>query len=434
MPRRRHWTPLALLLAAVTLAACVGTRTGPAPSPTAPSRGTGGVNRPEHLDKPYVVLVSLDGFRPDYLDRDDVPHLRRLVRRGARATLRPVFPSLTFPNHYSLVTGLFVDRHGIVANSFFDPARGQTYSLSNREAVGDGTWYRGEPIWVTAETQGMVASCFFWPGSEAAIKGIRPTEWRSYDASVTMHERVSTIVSWLRLPAERRPHVLTLYFAEVDSASHSGPLDAPAVGAAIRAVDGAVGGLVDAIDALPIRNRVYLIVTSDHGMVETSAKQTIRLDSLVDMTEIAQAFGGGVANLHLHEASRAPQVRDAINASLRHGRAYLRDEVPERHRYRGDPRMGHIVVIMDDAWSLVAPPRAGSKSRERERWGAHGWNPAFASMQAVFIAAGPGIPGGQTISTVRNVDVYPLMTAVLGLRAPTGIDGRLPDSMRAWVE
>jgi hypothetical protein len=151
------------------------------------------------------------------------------------------------------------------------------------------------------------------------------------------------------------------------------------------------------------------------------------------MSEIAQAFGGGVANLHLHDASRAPRVRDALNAGLVHGRAYLRDEVPARHRYRGDPRMGHIVVVMDEAWSLVPPPRPGSTPRERERWGAHGWDPAFASMRAIFIAAGPRVPAGGTIPEVRNVDVYPLMTGLLGLRAPAGIDGRLPESMRGWI-
>jgi hypothetical protein len=235
MSQRRFVLLACATLVCLALGACAGTHAVPAAAPISPLRASGGVNRPEHLDKPYVVLISLDGFRPAYLQRDDVPNLRRLLQRGTRATaLRPVFPSWTFPNHYSLVTGLFVDRHGIVANSFFDPVRRQTYSLSNRDAVGDGTWYRGEPIWVTAETQGMVASCVFWPGSEAAIKGIRPTDWRPYDSGVTMEARVSTIVRWLQQPAERRPHLLTLYFAEVDSASHNASLDAPAVGAAIR--------------------------------------------------------------------------------------------------------------------------------------------------------------------------------------------------------
>ncbi len=430
---RRRWLglPLLLLLSTFPITACAGNHAAPSPSGITAARGSGGVNRPEHLDAPHVVLISLDGFRADYLDRPDVPNLRRLMQRGTRATsLMPVFPSLTFPNHYSLVTGLYVDRHGLVGNSFYDPARRQTYSLSDREAVGDGTWYRGEPIWVTAEAQGMVTSCFFWPGSEAAIGGIRPAAWRQYDAAVTMDERVRTVVDWLRLPPERRPHLVTLYFSEVDSASHTVPLDSAAVGVAIRAVDGAVGALADAVDALPIRDRIYLLITSDHGMVETTAKQTVRLDTLVDPAEIAQAFGGPVANLHLRDPSRAPRIRDALNAGLRHGRAYLRDEVPAHHRYRGDPRMGQVVVIMDEAWSLATRPGTS----KRERWGAHGWDPALASMQAIFIATGPGIPAGRTIPTVRNVDVYPLMTAVLRLRSPKGIDGRLPDSMSRWVK
>jgi predicted AlkP superfamily pyrophosphatase or phosphodiesterase len=418
-----------LLFAVLALSACGGTHTAPQPrSTTEPPRSSGGINRPEHLDKPYVVLVSLDGFRADYLDRQDVPNLRRVMQRGTRATsLMPVFPSLTFPNHYSLVTGLYADRHGIVANSFYDPARRQTYALSNREAVGDGTWYRGEPIWVTAETQGMVASCFFWPGSEAAINGIRPTAWRQYDSAVSVEERVTTVLEWLRLPAERQPHIVTLYFSEVDSASHSVPLDAPSVTTAIHLVDRAIGALVSGIDRLPIRDRVYLLVTSDHGMVETTTPQTVRLDALVDMEEIEKAFGGPVANLHLRDATRARRMRDDLNTRLQHGRAYLRDEVPARHYYRDDPRIGHVVVIMDEAWTLGLPPR--STTRVRERWGAHGWDPALPSMQAIFIAMGPGIRAGATIPTVRNVDLYPLMTAWLGLRAPAGIDGKAIDNL-----
>jgi predicted AlkP superfamily pyrophosphatase or phosphodiesterase len=418
-----------LLFAVLALSACSGTHTAPQPrSTTEPPRSSGGINRPEHLDKPYVVLVSLDGFRADYLDRQDVPNLRRVMQRGTRATsLMPVFPSLTFPNHYSLVTGLYADRHGIVANSFYDPARRQTYALSNREAVGDGTWYRGEPIWVTAETQGMVASCFFWPGSEAAINGIRPTAWRQYDSAVSVEERVTTVLEWLRLPAERQPHIVTLYFSEVDSASHSVPLDAPSVTTAIHLVDRAIGALVSGIDGLSIRDRIYLLVTSDHGMVETTTPQTVRLDALVNMEEIEKAFGGPVANLHLRDATRARRMRDDLNTRLRHGRAYLRDEVPTRHHYRDDPRIGDVVVIMDEAWTLGLPPR--STTRVRERWGAHGWDPALPSMQAIFIAMGPGIRAGATIPTVRNVDLYPLMTAWLGLRAPAGIDGKAIDNL-----
>ncbi len=256
---------------------------------------SGGVNRAEHLDKPYVVLVSLDGFRADYLDRFNLPNLRRVMQRGTRArSMIPVFPSLTFPNHYSLVTGLFPDRHGVVANSFYDPGRRAKYAMNEEDAVRDGSWYGGEPIWVTAETQGMIAACYFWPGSEAAIKGVRPTIANRYDGKIPNAERVKTVLEWLAAPAERRPHLITLYFSELDEASHRGPIGDRPVEEAARSLDRAVGQLLDGIDALPIKDRTYLLLTSDHGMVDTSGSQSIAIESLVSLDDVVQTFVGPV--------------------------------------------------------------------------------------------------------------------------------------------
>jgi predicted AlkP superfamily pyrophosphatase or phosphodiesterase len=422
------WIRVTLAFAlAIAISGCGGS-VRPATSPgdrTPPaSASTGGINRPDHRDKPYVILVSFDGFRPDYLDRFALPNFQLIVKRGARARgMVPVFPSLTFPNHYSLVTGLRPDRHGIVSNSFYDAARDQSYSLGNAAAVIDGTWYRGEPIWVTAERQGMVAACYFWPGSEAAIRGIRPSHWVKYDGAVTNADRVNGVLEWLRLPDDRRPHMITLYFSEVDSASHHGPLDAPAVAQAAATVDQMLGLLITGIESLPIRDRVYLVLTSDHGMIETGVSQTVRLDSLIDPGQLKTAFGGPVANLYVTGGrATAITVRNQINARLQHGRAYLREEVPERYRYRADPRAGDVVVVMNESWTLATS--APSNERKSERWGMHGWDPALEGMRALFLIAGPDIRGGVLIPDVQNVDVYPLMTELLGLTGAPGIDGR----------
>jgi predicted AlkP superfamily pyrophosphatase or phosphodiesterase len=191
------------------------------------------VNRPSQQQKPYVVLVSFDGFRADFLDRFAAPNFQRVIRQGARATsLMPVFPSLTFPAHYSIATGMYSERHGIVGMSFFDSSRGETFSYQDASAV-DGTWYRGEPIWVTAEKQGMVTATCFWPGSEAAMQGVRPTYWKKYDASLPNDARVDAVIEWLRLPAEKRPHLVTLYFPDVDGAGHRFGHDSPEVEAAV---------------------------------------------------------------------------------------------------------------------------------------------------------------------------------------------------------
>lgn len=416
-----------LIAVALVVSACAGVRpAAPPPASGAHARASGGVNRPDQRDKPHVILISFDGFRADYLDRPDLPNFRQAMQRGARArAMVPVFPSLTFPNHYSLVTGLYPDRHGIVANSFYDPMRNQRYSLSDRAAVTDGTWYRGEPIWVTAETQGMVSACFFWPGSEAAIGGVRPTFWNEYEDSVSNSERVDGVLRWLRLPEERRPHVITVYFSEVDSASHDGPLNSTEVTQALRSLDRTLGSLLDGVNALPIRDRVYVVLTSDHGMVETNASQTVALDSIADMTGVRVGFVGPVTSLHIAAGvGRASEVRNQLNSRLQHGRAYLREDLPPRFRFSADPRAGDVVVVMDESWTLSASRVTQLANRVRRRWGAHGWDPALPSMHAMFLVVGPGIRPGATVEQVSNVDVYPFLTELLGLQPAPEIDGR----------
>ena len=416
---------IAAVLAALALTACAAGKIPPpdVPQPSSSqARASGGVNSPEHRDSAYVVLISVDGFHPDYLDRFDLPHFKRAMARGARArAMTPVFPSLTFPNHYSLVTGLYPERHGIVANSFYDPQFDRAYSLSDRGAVSDGVWYRGEPIWVTAERQGMVSACFFWPGSEAAIAGVRPTFWNAYDASIPNDDRVRTVLDWLQLPPDRRPHLITLYFSELDSASHRGPLDSPDVERAAQSLDRSIGLLLDGVDSLPIRDQVYLVITSDHGMVETSPAQTVRLDSILDPAGIRVGFSGPVTSLHVGgDAARARHLRDRVNARLEHGRAWLREELPEHYHFRADPRAGDVVVIMEESWRLTTSDRDSTGGP----FGMHGWDPALPSMQALFLVTGPDITPGLVLPRVDNVDVYPLLAELLGLTPAPGIDGR----------
>lgn len=412
------------LVTAALLAACgVGTPGPPASPPAAgaAAAGSGGINRPDQQSKPYVVLVSLDGFRADYLHRFATPNLDRLASRGVRAEgLIPVFPSKTFPNHYSIVTGLYADRHGIVANRFWDPERRAAYSLRDRDAVRDATWYGGEPIWVTAERQGMVSASFFWPGSEAAIGGVRPTFWKPYSDSVPNDSLVDRVLQWLQLAPERRPHLVTAYIHDVDDAGHRvGPDDAR-VGDAIREADRAIGRLLDGIASLPFAARVNLIVVSDHGMAAYGPETFVALDTLIDTTAIRIADAGPNANLFVAgPPARARAVRDSINSRLRHGRAYLRADVPARLHYRDNPRVGDLVIVMEEHYTvglLAQAPRAAG--------GTHGWDPDLASMHGIFLAAGPGVRGGQTIPAFRNVHIYPLLADLLGLAPAADIDGQ----------
>lgn len=407
--------PVLSTLAALALGGCAAT------APTVFPTGSGGVNRGEMARRPTVVLVSFDGFRADYLDRFAAPNLQSVAARGARARqgMRAVFPTKTFPNHISLVTGLYAEDHGIVANSFYDPGRGETYSIGTPTVV-DGSWYRGEPIWVTAERQGMVTASYFWVGSEAAIQGIRPTTWKAYDGRTSHTARVDSVLAWLRRSDASRPHLVTLYMSAVDDAGHRHGPDATETGAAIADVDAALGRLVAGLDALPFARDITLVVVSDHGMQATRPEDAVAIESLIDTTGVRIADGGSNANLHVRGGpAQAIAVRDSLNARLQHGRAYLRSDLPERFHYRRDPRAGDVVVVMESPYLITARARL-----PRAPGGTHGWDPLVPSMQSLFVAMGPGIAAGTDVPPFDNVEVYSLVAEVLGLRPAAGVAGR----------
>ena len=266
MSARRTAAALGGVWLALVSACAAAEPVQPASDPSV-ATGTGGTNDSSVLSRPYVVLVSFDGFRADYLDRFDTPSFDRLSARGVRASgLVSVFPSLTFPGHYSIATGLYPEAHGIVGNRFYDPVREEEFDYRDREDAQDGSWWGGEPIWVTAEQQGMVSAAFFFPGTEADIGGVHPSHWRPYEGSVPNVERIEQVLAWLEMPARERPHFITLYFSLVDSAGHRlGPAHED-LGETIEAADRLLGQLMSGLDALPHAERIDLVVVSDHGM------------------------------------------------------------------------------------------------------------------------------------------------------------------------
>ncbi len=368
-------------------------------------------------------MVSFDGFRYDYLDRYDVPNFDRLAGRGVRAdAMIPVFPSKTFPNHYSIATGMYAEKHGLVDNNFYSPEFDAVYRLADRTAVGDGRWYGGEPIWVTAEAQGMVTAAYFFVGTEAPIQGVRPSEYRIYDGSVPNDARVDQVFEWLRRPAAERPHLVMLYFSVVDDAGHRYGPDSPEVERAVAEADRVLGRLLDGLDALEIGEEVYVVVVSDHGMEAVSAERTEYLEDVIPLDGIRFMAGGPYLTLWIEGgAERVREVESALNARLRHARAYRREAMPERWRYAANARAGDVIVLAEPGHQV-----AGSRSFPARGGGAHGYDPAGApNMQGIFLAAGPAIRPGTRIPAFENVHVYPLIAHLLGLRPNPGIDGRL---------
>ncbi|KPK05649.1 MAG: hypothetical protein AMS20_06040 [Gemmatimonas sp. SG8_28] len=379
---------------------------------------------------PPVILVGLDGFGWDFLEAAETPNLDALIARGVRAEwLVPIFPTKTFPNHYSIVTGLYAEQHGIVSNNMYDPDFGERFSLGNRAAVQDGRWWEGEPVWVTAEKAGLIAAAFFWPGTEADIQGIRPTYWYPYVHRTPHDERVDQVLTWLDLPDGERPALITTYFADVDEAAHTFGVDAPETLAAIQAVDRAIGRLVRGLEQRGLDNRVNMVLVSDHGMASRSRDRVIFLDDLVDLADIEVIDWSPVAAMRPH-AGREDEVYERLHGAHPNVQVYRKAEIPERWHYRDHRRIQPILAVADEGW-VISTREYFATHPTAYRGATHGYDNTAQTMQATFIAVGPAFSRGIVVPPFQNIHVYELLCYLLEIE-PAPNDGSL-DSVRVLL-
>jgi predicted AlkP superfamily pyrophosphatase or phosphodiesterase len=397
---------------------------GPASSPVAAQDPTPVVtsanppNTPAQQAKPYVVLVSLDGFRYDYPRKYGAPHLSELGTKGASAPdgMLPSYPSLTFPNHLSIVTGLYPEHHGIVANSFWDATRDETFIYKLPKFNTDGTWYGGTPLWVLSEQQGMRSACLFWPGSEAEIQGTRPSYYLHFDDKLDDKKRVDQVVAWLKLPPELRPHFITLYYANVDHAGHTYGPDSDEVRAAVHHLDDMIGDLDTRLAALHLP--INLIVVADHGMVTLTDTVTLSADANL------KDFRTDGALLYAPSDADAEKAYEQFKAHPDpHFTAYRRADVPPALHFDSNPREGDPVIIPNGPYTIDARVSGGTEPYKQR--GGHGFDPrTMPQMKAIFFAAGPDIRSGVQLKPFENVNIYPFIADILGLDAPA-VDGKL---------
>ncbi len=378
--------------------------------------------RQERFDRhATVLLISIDGFRPGYLDRGLTPTLAQFAREGTRAeAMQPSFPSLTFPNHYTLVTGLYPDHHGIVANTMEDAAiPGVRFSMSNRDAVGDEHWWDGAtPIWVSADRAGLRTATMFWPGSEAPVHGQRPDYWQPFDKTIAPTQRVDQVLAWLDLPEAQRPRFLTLYFQSVDHEAHDHGPDSPEVNAAMAEVDQALARLRAGLAQRGQLDALDIVIVSDHGMAYVSPDHHLVLDDIVPADAIGTVTLGVLAGLRA-KPGREREVETALLAPHDHMGCWRKDAIPARLHYGSNPRVPPLVCIADVGWIITT--REEMKTRHFSL-GEHGYDNADPLMRAVFIARGPDFRRGAAIPEFPNVDVYPLLAMLLGIR-PEPNDG-----------
>lgn len=366
--------------------------------------------------RPVTILISIDGFRPDYLDRNITPHMSALRKQGSFASMRPSFPTKTFPNHYTLVTGLRPDHHGISGNSMIDPARpGQMFSLGDSKQSLDPFWWNeAEPIWVTAEKQGIRTATAFWPGSEVLIHEQRPQDWLRFDQNVTDLQRVNQVLDWLRRPAAIRPKLVNMYFDIVDTQGHRFGIDSKEVNEAIKEVDTKIGELVNGVKALGVKAN-YVIV-ADHGMAPQDTSRVIQLESLIDKASYIAVETGPYAAVE-PVTGTDNRVYDALLKAHDHMQCMRKEDVPARLAYGENPRVAAIICLAEPGWVILS----GAPMYPVEG-GNHGWDNQYAEMNALFLAAGPNIAVGKTLPTFDNIDVYSLVAALAGVK-PLANDG-----------
>lgn len=382
-------------------------------------------NRYEDL-RPTVILISIDGMRADYLERYKPPTLSRLAAEGVRAKwMTPSFPTKTFPNHYTVVTGLYPANHGIVENNVYD--FGVVFAMSKREEVRNPRWWGGEPIWVTAQKQGQFAASYFWPGTEAPIAGQHPSKYRDYNGKVPNLMRVDKLLTWLDDSSASRPTMMTLYFSDVDDAGHEFGPDAEETRYALLEVDAAIERLLAGLRTRGIAEKINLIVVSDHGMAAVNLRRTTFLDDHFDLDDAERILWTNEIVQIFPKAGKEYAIYDKIK-SLEHATCWRKKDIPERLHYRQGNRVAPIVCSSQEGWATTNRKRYEDWIKElddpdRPR-GAHGYDNAFESMRATFIAHGPAFKKAFVAEPFPNVEVYNLMCGILGLK-PAPNDGDL---------
>ncbi len=377
---------------------------------------------PQQSFKPTLILVSFDGVRYDYPSLTQTPALDQIEENGIKANgLKTSFPSKTFPNHLSIVTGLFPENHGIIANRIYDDTTNKFYTLGGN-AVTESKWYQGEPIWVTAEKQGLKTATFFWPGSEAKINGFRPTYYKAYEHQFSYEKRVEQILDWLDLSDDKRPQFLTLYFDEPDSSGHRyGPASSEAL-IALENVDKQLLNLLQGIKSRNLEDKVNLMVVSDHGMTSLSRDKVLFLDDYIDMDNVKIIDYSAVVAIRPREGE-TESVYQKLKDVHPHMQVYRKGEIPEKYHYNNYKFIQPIIGVLDLGWSATTHSSFDSHTNYPSK-GSHGFDPDNQEMNAIFYATGPAFKKGVQLSVIQNTNLYELMCAILKI-TPAPNDGNL---------
>lgn len=380
---------------------------------------------------PKLLLISFDGFRADYLSKTDTPNFDLLTKSGVVGEgLIPVFPSKTFPNYYSIATGLYPENSGFVGNSMYDPEMNLSFSMGDREQVENQDWYGGEPIWNTVEKNGLNAGTMFWVGSEAPIQDMRPTFWKPYDGRMPNEARIDSVLKWMTLENQKQIDFGTLYFSFVDSRGHRNGPDSDEVIEAIQEADRLIGYLIEELKSREFWGSTNIIIVADHGMAEVSRNRLIVLDDYIDPAEIEIISSSPVVMMNAIQPGRHELIYKILKESEQHFKIYKKENLPERYQLRNHHRIPELIMVADLGYTINTREYIEAR-RNYPSGGTHGFDNKEKEMHAVFIANGPDFKKDYVMQPFQNIHLYELMAHLLEIPS-AGTDGSL-DSVRVML-
>jgi ectonucleotide pyrophosphatase/phosphodiesterase family member 5 len=377
-----------------------------------------------HSQIPYTILISFDGFRWDYANRGITPNLDKLADVGVTASsLRPCFPTKTYPNHYSIISGCYIDKHGIIANNFTDPQTGEKYSLGDRASVQNEKWYKAKAFWEVAAQNGIISASYFYPGSELDDPERRPKYFEYYEHNRPSEDRIKGTIDWLQLPYTERPKFLTLYFHETDSYGHVYGPNSSEIDTAIARLDNLLGILFDDLKKINLYDSTNIIVVSDHGMTEISMGKIINIEEM--LSGFSVAIQGEKPFMLIEPAEdELDSVYKILKKNSEHFKVYKKAEIPKYYHYKNSEAISSILLVADLGWSLVTKDWFKSLSKYASK-GNHGYDNNCLDMHGIFYAAGPSFKQNHKTGTVWNIDIFPLLCEIFSINCPQNIDGNL---------
>lgn len=382
-------------------------------------------NSVEAQKKPYVIMISTDGFRYDYAKKYNAKNLLNLSKNGVQSkAMIPSYPSITFPNHWTLITGLYPSHHGLIDNFFYDYKRNETYAMSNRKNAEDGSWYGGIPLWSLAEKQNMISASLQWVGSASDAGGIRPTYYYPYHEKFTPSEKVGKVINWLKLPEDKRPHFISLYFPEVDGSGHHFGPDSKETEIAVQLIDNAIGELVQKVKDLGLKN-VNFVFVSDHGMIKVDGGNPLEIpEILLDKNRFDFYNSQTLLRVYVKNPDEVKKVYKQLKAAKTDDyEVHLDKKLPKYLHFAAKDdkynRIGQILLI-------PKAPKIFLEKGKKTSVGKHGYNPRIVpEMKATFFAWGPKFKSNLVIDEFENINVYPLVSKILGLKIEQSIDGKI---------